>query len=84
MKLAECSQNPKKTLWEKDKLLLTSNSPFPSVFKRLVLQTCKHQGLFGKGLRNKFKQISISLDSYASLCPFNEDHVGAQDITAVT
>ena len=23
---------------------------FPSVFKRLVLQTCKTQGLFGKGL----------------------------------
>ena len=25
-------------------------SPFPSVFKRLVLQTCKNQGLFGQVL----------------------------------
>ena len=25
-------------------------SPFPSVFKRLSLQTRKNQGLFGKGL----------------------------------
>ena len=37
--------------WEKEKLLLTSNFSFShSVFKRLVLQTCKKQGLFGKGL----------------------------------
>ena len=25
-------------------------SPFPSIFKRFVLQTCKSKGLFGKGL----------------------------------
>ena len=25
-------------------------APFPSVFRRLVLQTCNNQGLFGKGL----------------------------------
>ena len=31
--------------------LVTSNFYFsPSVFKRLILQTCKNQGLFGKGL----------------------------------
>ena len=30
--------------------LLRAISPFPSVFKRLVLQTCKNQDLFGKGL----------------------------------
>ena len=35
----------------KGKLLVTSNSSFShSVFKRLVLQTSKNQGLFGKGL----------------------------------
>ena len=40
-----------KTLWEKEKLLVMSNFSFShSVFKRLVLQTCKNQGLFGKGL----------------------------------
>ena len=37
---------------EKEKLLVTSNFSFSrSVFKRLVLQTHKNQGLFGKGLR---------------------------------
>ena len=36
---------------KKEKLLVTSNFSFShSVFKRLVLQTCKNQGLFGKGL----------------------------------
>ena len=51
MKSAESSQNPQKTLWEKEKLLVTSNFSFShSVFKRLVMQTCKNQGLFRKGL----------------------------------
>ena len=41
-------------MWEEEKLLVTSNfSFFHSVFKRLVLQTCKNQGLFGKGLKDK-------------------------------
>ena len=41
-----------KTLWEKEKLLVTSNFSFShSVFKRFVLQPPKNQGLFGKGLR---------------------------------
>ena len=45
------SLNGWKTLWEKEKLLVTSNfSFFHSVFKRLVLQTGKNQGLFGKWL----------------------------------
>ena len=40
-----------KILWEKEKLLAMSNFSFSrSVFKRLVLQTRKNQGLFGKGL----------------------------------
>ena len=52
MEMAEISQNGLKTLWEKEKLLVTSNFSFShSVFKRLVLQTRKNQGLFGKGLR---------------------------------
>ena len=51
MKMAEHSPNRLKTLWEKEKLLVTSNFSFShSVFKRLVLQTRKNQGLFGKGL----------------------------------
>ena len=41
----------RKTLREKEKLLVMSNFSFShSVFKRLVLQTRKNQGLFGKGL----------------------------------
>ena len=51
MKMAESSPSGQKTLWEKEKLLVTSNFSFShSVFKRLVLQTRKNQGLFGKGL----------------------------------
>ena len=38
-------------MWKKEKLLITSNSSFfHIVFKRLILQTRKNQGLFGKGL----------------------------------
>ena len=37
-----------------EKLLVTSNFSFSlTVFKRLVLQTCKNKGLFGKGLIDK-------------------------------
>ena len=37
--------------WEKEKLLVRSNFSFShGVFKRLVLQTRKNQGLFRKGL----------------------------------
>ena len=50
--MAQSSPKEKKTLWEKEKLLVMRNFSFPhSVFKRLVLQTRKNQGLFGKGLR---------------------------------
>ena len=36
----------------KGELLILSNFSFlHSVFKRLTLQTCKNQGLFGKGLK---------------------------------
>ena len=52
MKMAESPFKRVETLWEKEKLLVTSNFSFShSVFKRLVLQTRKNQGLFGKGLK---------------------------------
>ena len=52
MKKAKHSPNGLKTLWEKEKLLVLSNFSFSqSVFKRLVQQTSKNQGLFGKGLK---------------------------------
>ena len=51
MKTVEISPEGWKSLWEKEKLLVTSNFSFShGVFKRLVLQTCKNQGLFGKRL----------------------------------
>ena len=34
-------------MWEKEKLLIPSNSPFPSIFKSLLMQTRKNQDLFG-------------------------------------
>ena len=47
MKMAESSPNR----WEKQKLFVTSNFSFSHcVFKRLVQQTHKNQGLCGKGL----------------------------------
>ena len=53
IKMAVISPNEQKTLWEKEKLLVTSNFSFShSVFKRLILQTHKNQGLFGKGLKD--------------------------------
>ena len=52
MKMAENYLNGQKTLWEKEKLLVTSNFSFSqSVFKRLELQTRNNQGLFGKWLK---------------------------------
>ena len=49
--MAESFPNRSKTLWEKDKLLATSNFSFShSAFKRSELQTRKSLGLFGKGL----------------------------------
>ena len=51
VKIAESSYKGLKTLWEKEKLFVTSNFSFSHcVFKTLVLQTRKNQGLFGIGL----------------------------------
>ena len=41
--MAESSPNVWKTLWQEEKL--------HSVFKRLLLHTCKNHGWFGKGLK---------------------------------
>ena len=54
MKLAKSSPDGWKTVWEKEKLLVTSNfSFFYSVCNRLVLQTSKNKGLFGKRVKTK-------------------------------
>ena len=50
-KMAEIYPNGRKTLWEKEKLLVTSNFSFAhSVFKRLVSQGRQKVSLFGNGL----------------------------------
>ena len=55
--MAESYPNGLKTRWEKEKLLVTSNFSFShSVFKRLLLQTRKNQGLFRKGLMHRQKE----------------------------
>ena len=47
---AESFPNGYKTLWEKEKLLVTSNFSFSHcVFKRLILQTRKYQACLGRG-----------------------------------
>ena len=47
--MVESSLKGWKTLWEKEKLLVTSNFSYSySVYERLLQQTRKKQGLFGK------------------------------------
>ena len=54
IKMAESSRKGKKAQWE-EKLLVKSNFSFSHCLcKRLVLQTCKNKGFFGKGLRHIF------------------------------
>ena len=56
--MEESYPNSKKTLWEKEKLLVTSNIFFShSVFKRLVSQRRQKVSLCGKGLRNGNREI---------------------------
>ena len=47
--------------WKKEKLLVMSDFSFScSVFKRLLQQTCKNQGLFGKRLIAIFRLSSAA------------------------
>ena len=55
--MAESSPKGYRTQWEKEKLLVTTKFSFSyGVFKRLLLQTLKNKGLFGKGLRDLSKR----------------------------
>ena len=60
MKMAESSPKGLKTLWEKEKLLIVSNFSF-SHSVRLVPQTSKIQGLFGKGLKDLGHIVLLSV-----------------------
>ena len=73
--MAESSLKEKKTLWEQEKLLVTSNFSFShSVFERLVLQTRKNQGLFGKGL----KMLTIVFHRVGNIVGNREIDIGYQ------
>ena len=66
MKMAESSPDGLKTLWEKKKLLVTSNFSFShSGFKSFLRQTRKNQGLFGKGLRTGGCWFDPGLNQYS-------------------
>ena len=66
--MAESSSNGTKALWKKEKLLVRSNFSFShSVFKRLVMQTRKNQGLFGKGIYFQFFVLVFKVSSDAML-----------------
>ena len=66
LKFDENGRKFSKRLWEKEKLLLTSNFSFShNVFKRLVQQTFKNKGLFGKELRD-----TIQNAFFPESCPF--------------
>ena len=67
MKIPERSPNRLKTLWEKGKLLVTSNFSFShSVFKRLVMQTRKKPGLVSE------KANTLQYDKILDLSKFKE------------
>ena len=65
-------------LLEKEKLLGTSICSFYlSVFKRLLLHTHKNQGLFGKGLKGKKKNLIFrSRKMLNTLIPLPDCHDG--------
>ena len=66
MKMVENSLKVQKLLWEKEKLLITSNFSFSQrVFKRLVLQTSKNKDLFETGLnaRLTYSQVAAFYDT---------------------
>ena len=66
--------------WEKEKLLVTSNFYFShSVLKRHVLQTCKNQGLFGKGLK-EFVDDNYKMDKDGRFSKRVENTVGKIEI----
>ena len=69
MKNAEGSPNgQKKKMWEKEKLLITSNFSFSySVTERLVLQTRIKQGLFGKVLMAVLRSVYVTSETRVTI-----------------
>ena len=86
--MADSSSKGRKTLLEKEKLLVTSNFSYShSVFKRLVLKTGKNQGLFGKGLIDVDYHLYASKTDKGMMAPFNlknYSHSSQKDQTFLT
>ena len=61
-------------MWEKEKLLVTSNfSFFHSVLKSLIMQTSKNEGLFRKGLKkNNVPQTGTSIYFFSHIFFFKD------------
>ena len=60
-KFDENVQTGRKHCGKRRNCSLRAISPFPTVFfKGLVLQTCKNQDLFGKGLRSSIKPTGLT------------------------
>ena len=75
--MVESSPNRQKTLLKKEKSLVTRNFSFShSVFKRLVLETCEKQGLFGKGLKTLY--VNLSAEDLTSNSQYSCDECGRQ------
>ena len=71
MKMVESSPKGQITLREKEKLLIMSNFSFShSVFKTILLQTCKNKGLFGKRMlpaNSTSATTGVAFDQYSTI-----------------
>ena len=66
--MAESSQEGLKTLQEKEKLLVTSNSSFSQCFqKTLYCRHVKTRACLGKELRKEWKSRGISQDNFSGI-----------------
>ena len=71
MKMTESSPKQVENTVGKGEIAMSNFSLSYSVFKRLVLQTCKNQSLFGKGLI-----VNLSMNAYQTLWQ-KENHLQA-------
>ena len=70
-RMEKSSSYEQKTLWEKEKLLVTSNFSFShSVFKRLVLQTHKNGACYTP--HNEVEGVYLDHHGCPSVCPWTQ------------
>ena len=83
--MAESSPKEEKALWEKEKLLVTSNFSFSHRVLRIpVLHTLNYKGLFGKGSRSDDMYQQAGLYLVIKLTPiYSSKHLLANTRNAV-